>query len=477
MKNLNRILKIMSVTMVLSFASCQAVDIDPTHILDGSNAFKSMDDVESHLTGTYAYFRGYYANFGVLGDIMTDNLAETSESLGGLRSMSDWNYVANDGTVATAWATPYSMIKDANLVITNVGKFEETEAGQAARIKGQALAIRAFAHFELLKYFAIDYDRNSTELGVPLKLNNTIETPSRNTVEEVYDQVYADLADAKDLLSGTLDEDINSASSRTRIDAVVVDAIMARVALYAKDYATAIDAATNVIEDSGLGLADPADFASIWSEDAVANEVIWSIAYLPGQGQVAGNVFFVPNNRVAFNASQDLIALYDTDDDIRYGAYFSDELETPDRVGELVPIKYLGRNGAADGVVNFKVFRVSEMYLIRAEAYARTSQDALAMDDLNTLRAARINGYVDENLSGAILLQAIDTERRRELFLEGHRWFDLRRADAAINRGGDCAAPATACELAASSHRWVWPIPQAELNANPSIRGQQNPNY
>ncbi len=468
--------------MMLSLASaCEVVDIDPTHVLDGKNAFKSLEDVDAHLTGVYSYFRGYYANFGVLGDIMTDNLAETSESLGGLRAISDWKYVANDGTVNAAWQQPYQIIKDANLVIKNVDRFEETETGQAARIKGQALAIRALSHFELLKYFAIEYDRNSTALGVPIKINTDITTPSRNTVKEVYDQIYADLQDAKDLLSGTLDQSINTDLNRSRIDDIVVDAIMARVALYAKDYATAIDAATNVIEDSGLGLATPEEFASIWASDAVANEVIWSVTYTAGQGQVAANVFFVPNDRLAFKFSQDLIGLYDPIvDSVRYNAYFSDKIEAGNvhRLGELIPIKYLGRNPVEpDGVNNFKVFRVAEMYLIRAEAYAYSNQDANALDDLNTLRAARTPEYVDENYAGAELKEEIQIERRKELFLEGHRWFDLRRAEEDIDRGGDCQAPATACELPASSNRWAWPIPQSELNANPAIRNQQNPNY
>ncbi len=482
MKTFNKILKIMSISLVLSLgAACDAIDLQPTHVQDVKDAFKSMNDVDTHLNGVYSYFRGYYATFGTLGDIMSDDLAETPESLGGLRSVSDWNYVANDGTVFTAWSIPYQIINDANLVLGNVDRFDETADGQAARIKGQALAIRALAHFELLKYFAIEYERNSTALGVPLKLTfDPRATPSRNTVEEVYDQIYDDLTEAKALLSGPLDESINSADSRNKIDEIGVDAIMARVALYAKDYATAIDAASSVIDESDLALAEPNEFASIWSKDRVANEVIWSVAYLPGQGQVAANVFFVPNDRIEFNASLELLGLYDPATDIRYEAYFSDEIETEniDRAGELIPIKYLGRDASKpDGVVNFKVFRVAEMYLIRAEAYAYSSQDGNAMDDLNTLRDARISGYVDQNLTGIALKQAIEDERRKELFLEGHRWFDLHRAEKGINRGSDCAAPATACELPASSHRWVWPIPQAELNGNPGIRDQQNPNY
>jgi hypothetical protein len=479
MKTINRSIKVIVTSLVILISSCDVVNIDPTHILDGGNAFRSMSDVDQHLTGVYSSFRGgnyYGSSYGVLADMMADDIAENVESLGNFRQVVDWTYVANDGIVAGAWITPYATISDANLVIANVEKFEEEAEGQKARIKGQALAIRALAHFDLLRYFAQSYDRNSTTLAVPIKLNNSITTPSRNTVQEVYDQIYDDLDEAKTLLSGSLDEDINTASSRTRIDEIVVDAIQARVALYAKDYPTAISSATDVI-NSSLGLASQANFPSIWNADAVANEVIWSIAFLPGQGQPGGNVFFSINNRLSFIPSQAALDLYDAANDVRYDAYFSDDLTLPGRTGQIAPIKYLGRNGATDGNVNYKAFRVAEMYLIRAEAYANSTQDALAMADLNTLRAARITGYVNENLAGAILKSAIAEERRKELFIEGHRWFDLRRAGLSITRGADCLAPTTQCQLPSTSHRWVWPIPQTELDANPNMAGQQNPNY
>jgi len=162
--------------------------------------------------------------------------------------------------------------------------------------------------------------------------------------------------------------------------------------------------------------------------------------------------------------------------DIRYKTYFSSE--TSLRPNELIVSKYLGRGGAVDGLVNWKALRVSEMYLIRAEARARTGLNTEARVDLKTLRDQRISIADTEDLSDpAKLLAAILLERRRELFLEGHRWFDLRMAGAGISRGGDCKAPATACSLPAGSFRFVWPIPQDEIKANPNIASQQNAGY
>ncbi len=117
--------------------------------------------------------------------------------------------------------------------------------------------------------------------------------------------------------------------------------------------------------------------------------------------------------------------------------------------------KYLGKGTARDGAVNFKAFRTAEMYLIRAEANARSGNGAAA-------------------LSGAALLDAIANERRRELFVEGHRWFDLKRTTRTIARQG-CRPPATACNLAANNFRWTWPIPNNEILANSNVT--QNNGY
>ncbi len=468
---------IVGLIVALIMSCSDFTDIQPDHALTPNNAFKTMSDLELHLNGIYSGFQssGYFAlAYGVLPDMMSDNLAENVESLGNYRSTADWLYVANDGTISGIWATPYSIINDCNILLSNVDKFKETRTGQRNRLKGQALAIRALAHFDLLRYFGQSYDRNSTDLGVPVKTASNLDKPKRNTVKEVYDQVYADLAEAKSLMA-SMDQSINTSTSRSRIDLIGVNAIMARVAYYAKDYPTAIANATSAI-NSGLGLASRADFPTIWSEDAIPGEVIWSVAFIPGDGYVGGDVVFAINNRVSFKPSQNLLSIYNTLTDVRYTSYFSST--TSIRPGELIVSKYLGRNGATDGLVNWKAFRVGEMYLIRAESNARTGQNVTARADLKALRDSRNSVVDNEDLSNpTLLMSAIMQERRKELFLEGHRWFDLRMAGQGINRGSDCKAPATACSLAANSFRVVWPIPQDEIKANPNMAGQQNTGY
>lgn len=463
--------------MALIMSCSDFTNIQPDHALTANNAFKTMNDLELHLNGIYSGFQssGYFAlAYGTLPDMMSDNLAENVESLGNYRSTVDWLYVANDGTISAVWATPYGIINDCNILLSNVDQFKETKTGQRNRLKGQALAIRAVTHFDLLRYFGQSYDRNSTDFGVPIKTASNLDKPKRNTVKEVYDQIYSDLTEAKSLMA-SMDQSINTASDRSRIDLIVVNAIMARVAYYAKDYPTAISNATAAI-NGGLGLASRVDFPTIWTEDAIPGEVIWSVAFRPNDGYVGGDVVFAINNRISFKPSQNLLSIYNTLTDVRYTSYFSST--TSLRPGELIVSKYLGRNGATDGLVNWKAFRVGEMYLIRAEAYARTGQNLTARADLKALRDSRNSVTDTEDLSNpTLLLSAIMLERRKELFLEGHRWFDLRMAGQGISRGGDCKAPATSCSLAANSFRVVWPIPQDEIKANPNIAGQQNTGY
>jgi hypothetical protein len=164
-----------------------------------------------------------------------------------------------------------------------------------------------------------------------------------------------------------------------------------------------------------------------------------------------------------------LVDTYDQANDFRYSSYF----QIIDQ--RLVLSKYLAKSaqlGKPDGVVNFKALRTGEMYLIRAEANAKIGDETDALDDLNTLRAARINGYVSEILSGTALTDAIELERRKELICEGHRFFDLKRTTRTINRT-NCS---NFCTLSRTDRSWTWPIPQPEIDANPAIL-PQNPGY
>jgi hypothetical protein len=485
MKNIIKIS--FAAVLILATISCEkAVEKNPTHSATLENAFKSLDDFETSLSAAYTSMRGvgYYGrNQSVMADMMTDNLVQTPESLVNFIEMTDWAYTPQNGTIAETWLAGWSVINNANIIINNIDKFSSA-ANQTRinRIKGQAIAIRALAHFDLMKFFADNLDRNSTSAAIPYVTLSVLENspasskPSRLTVKEVYDAIYADIATVRTAFA-SIDRPINPATTRYYIDLTGLNAIQARVALYAKDWPTAITASTAVI--NALPLANRATFPLIWRDQSVS-EVAFASLFNTGEflSRLAGDVFSPPINRSQFEGDNNLFATINELNDVRFGVSVRRgyaTTATPVRANSrLVVVKYLGKGTALDGVVDWKAFRTGEMYLIRAEARANSSQSALALDDLNTLRAARINGFVNGTESGAALTAAIELERRKELFMEGHRWLDLKRTTRTINRGV-VVAPTTQSTLATSNRSWVWPIPQGERDANPSM--SQNAGY
>lgn len=476
--------------MLAAAAGCKKSDIElsPTHLETQENALKTIDNFEQALSAMYNNLRGvgYYGrNYSVLADMNADNLVQTGESLVNFLQITDWLYVADNGTVAETWLAAYRVVNDANIIINNIANVT-TAANQKRvnRIKGQAIAVRALAHFDLMRWFSDNMDRSSTSPGVYYNKLSVLETspaglkPSRQSVKENYDEIYADLTTARTLL-GDVDAPINTASNKSKVDLIGIAAIWARVGLYAKDYTRAVSEATTVI--NAVPLATRAVFPQIFKDQSQA-EVVFSVPFSTGEflSRVAGDCFSGPINRSQQEGAPALFALIDETNDIRFSVNVTrgfGTLATPVRgPSRLVITKHLGKGSATDGVINWKAFRTAEMYLIRAEANAKKTgpDEAAANADLNAVRSNRITGYVNVNLTGATLLDAIELERRKELFMEGHRWFDLKRTSRTINRGA-ISAPTTQATLASSSPKWVWPIPQGERDANPNMA--QNPGY
>lgn len=470
------------------------VDLTPEFSLDALTNPSNIRQVEEVLLGAYGGFRSanYYgsgsgtgAGWAMMPDVMSDNLYETLETLANSRNMADWTYQANTGQIGTLYSSPYVVIASANIVLRDIDKFT-TPANQlqANRIKGQAFAIRALAHFDLLRYFAVNYDRNSTSiLALAYTKEFSVSTslkPPRISNKEYYDAIFSDLTTAVTLL-GNVDKVINPASALTRpyIDRAVAYSIQARAYLYAGMWSDAVTAATNAINLRPLPALNQVAFSGMYNQTNVG-DMIWNVQFESGQSGPTFLVYFSTVSRSYFRPALEIAVVGGAtgliqSNDVRFNAYFSTV------GGRLAVTKYKGKGTVSDGNMNFIPFRTGELYLIRAEANARqgAANEAAAMADLNALRAARITGYVSETLTGSALLNAIADERRRELVAEGHRFFDLKRTTRIINRGAACGNSALSaagdCSLAPTDREWTLPIPEGVMNANQNM--VQNPGY
>jgi starch-binding outer membrane protein, SusD/RagB family len=478
MKRINGIYTFCFFVMVIFSGAChkQLNTIPDAQLTE----LKTFDDVQNALRGCYDGFQSlsYYANtansgspsaWSALPDLMGDDFVEALESLGNWNLQSEMIYSTDDAVVLGAFSQPYEIISRANNVLAAIASFETGATNlEAKRIKAQALAIRAHAHFDLLRYFATEYSRNSTALGVPVVTVFNPATalttlPSRKTVKETYDAIYADLLSA--LIAFRAGGNTTSNGSRNYIDSTVVYAMRARVNYYASDWAGVIADATVALDLRPL--SPTADFVSVFAtagEAAPVSEVYWAIpsdnAMRPG-GATSGS-----------GASYRVTSALTTIIQSFGGAYTNSGITRFNQAGigtaRTLCWKY-------PGIRSFKVFRAGEMMLMRAEAKHRIG-DITALTDLNLLRTAR--GVANGTETGASLLTAILTLRRVELLGEGHRWFDIKRSTKTIVRaecGSSGFSRASKCTISATERGWTFPIPFNDIKVNANLI--QNPGY
>lgn len=447
-------------------ASCMAdLDVKPTENIDQTVAFQSVDDLNAGVLGVYAAISTSTISVNSL--LSDEAMWPVENNIGaGTRAFS-WKQDGLTADVIAAWANFYQVLDRANRILEVIDNVYATtlEESTKQQLKGELLALRAFCHLELLRHYAVDYAPDS--MGIPVMLKSEIGKPYRDTVRRVYEQINSDLAAAKSLIPASF-------TNKSRITGLAISALQARAALWQQNWDAAIAASTEVI--NALPLAGRAEFPDIWLDRSNA-EVIWKLKR-EAQDAKFGDFYRDGSNRVLFAPSFKLISTFDAASDVRFSAYVKD-LAPGEPVRRWTVNKYIGGQAALANLADIKLFRVAEMYLVRAEAYASKGVSGLASGakDLNDLRARRINGYLPQVFATpAELMDAVLLERYRELAFEGHRYFDLRRKKRNIERWTqDVIQVPTALTLTPNDKAYYLPIPVREMQANENI--SQHPKY
>lgn len=448
---------ILAGTALLATA-CNYTDLNPTDQVDDGPVFSSASALEQVVNGAYAKIS--MAQILRVSSILSDDVRKGGQNGGASDDTFQWTYTASTGDHNDLWSKEYVVINLVNRILAgadNVPTENEAEKISKNNSIGTAKFLRAFNALELLLFFS-DIDKGDS-YGIPYTMQPVVlETPGRNTVNECFDYMIKDLEEAMPLLRQTSADDPVYASQ------TAAKALLARIYLYKKDYAKAYQYAAEVLQEKPL--AEMEKYADIWS-DTSHEEIIWKLKRLVGD-ETIGTIYWSADNSSAFEPSDALIASYEAND-IRLSTFIGDGV---DREGVKVKRvnKYKG-TAANVGLADAKILRSSEMLLIMAEAKAQTNL-AEACDLLNTLRARRIEGW--ENKAYATVREFTEQlllERRRELCFEGHRFFDMRRYRQPITK------ETIKKTLEVGNHRWIMPIPLAEMQGNPVIAQQQNPGY
>jgi hypothetical protein len=478
--------------LLLSVASCD-LDKYPYGSIVKDAAFQSVDDAKTFNTALYAHLRGaVYGVYMLSPDIQTD-LFHSSISFGNnYGSVYTWTFVSSDYDIRDVWAGCYSRIANVNNFLDNVDAIAtETDEERATLdvLKGEAYFLRAFYYEKLVKRFAKDYEPASADSdpGVPLTLTFDVNAqPARASVAETYEQILADLAAAKPLLT------TKGAPGADSITKDCITALEARVYLDMHRYSDAVTAANTLINSGTYPLVSTADdLRQVWVNDAVNESIFMLFASKPNElsntnDQYLGFLSATNRYRPNFIPEQWVVDLYD-DNDIRKEVFLKELPVSIENIETNLVLlnKYPGNPALYDGVTNYqhkcKVFRIAEAYLIKAEALAYNNQDAPALAALNDLRTKR-GLSAATGLTGDALKKEIQNERTRELIGEGTRLDDLKRWKLGVTRGAaqnaDAVSPgANYCDLSkqVNDNKFVWAIPSREIMTNPNL--VQNPGW
>ena len=437
-----------------AFTSCDSMlDIDPKENVDSDEIYKSVRYFEYGVVGVYNNMHLEYST--LLGAVMADECKLSSENSGvdGYAiHLNRWTYSSDDELLHETWKDYYHTLYKINTLLANSYKVpqeaaEEKEAMIA--LEGELKGLRAMVHFELHRIFGDSDAKMGQAMTVPyITSPDLFQKPGKTVLSDFYARLW------KDIL--TAERQVNNNQAPTRFSLYATYALAARVALYQKEYSQAIAYATKGIDNYPLATAD--QYAALWTDNQQA-EVIFKLAR-NNDDELRPNTLWYNFNtgKSLFYASSKLNGVYEKDD-LRFSLFFGEEQP-------LQIAKYSGE-GHENRISDLPVFRVAELYLIRAEAYFKTGGQIQALNDIKALAEARTQGeFTSTTLDESTIL----LERFKELAFEGHRYFDLKRLGKDLERQSeDLAAFTDQQQLLFGNVLYQLPIPLKEVQSNPNL--------
>ena len=472
---MKKIISILIISLFIASCSDDFLDVSPSQSLPPTEAFKDLTALGQTVLGMYSGLQEdeYYSYFMMAtpavkaDDFQTRQTGKRSQNLYMFNETAE---ASNGG--AGFWDQAYYILNIANSILENIDAVETNTVDEErlkSQYKGEALAMRALIHFDLARIYGKPYSVDNSSLAAPLII--TVQTPeddpARATVTSMYNQIVQDFNQSISLLTDdTNGGQFNSWSAK---------ALLSRVYLYMENNGEALSLAKDVINNGPYSLVSNQNYAASFSQDFNSErifEIVNTGADNPGSretiGYVAGPQFSTSGYGAIITTQEfeDLLAatpndvrntMLDIDDSGNTKGYFK---------------KWPGKPGASVILNNVPVIRLSEVYLNAAEAAVKSG----ATSDANNFLGAimdRANPGVSVPASPSLI--DVLTERRKEMALEGHRFFDLMRNNLSINRVGGRHLIGVPTSITSADSRIIFPIPQKEIRKSKSL--VQNPGY
>lgn len=418
--------------------------------------FNTLNDYQELLNNT-SIFNVCLPTIGLIGSdniFVRDRYIQTLQVID--RNSYLWNKEIFDGKTSFEYNFGYQAINYSNVVLDGIEKLgrNSANANEFDFIKGQAQFFRALFYFELAGLFCKPYfaETANTDKGLCLRRSPDInEKVKRSTVSETYNLILEDALNAAELLS-------ENTVFKTQPSKTAAYLLLARIYLNMADYENA-----KRYSDSSLSRS-----SALIDFNTVPNLNL-PYRFPDFKGQNPEIVFYAQGNLYQTIYPSDNVT-YSLVDTVLYRHYDLNDLRRVFFYREFDSASIKFRGGYTGAANNFCGLGINEAVLTRAESNARLGRLDDAKRDLNELLNYRYKRgtYIQyESTNPDSILGKILLERRKELPFTGNiRWQDLRR----LNLDPSLATPIfrkindVIKELKPNDSRYVYPIPQSEIN-------------
>lgn len=450
MKNILKYIILLLIAFPLT--ECE-LDVIPEDALTSDQIVNTSDGLSSLVNGLYAIFKEsadygshcYIRQFYQMSDFASDDIVcayKTEDDL--INSFRFRDRTAEKSNINYFWEMSYKIVYGANVAISMAD--EKGDDPLTNQLKGESYFLRAYAMHNLTRFFAKPYsEANKGMPGMILREDKTDNMPkARASLEETYAYIISSLKTAESLMEDDM-PDGRANDNHKYAGKQAVWALLSRVYLYKGELDNCITYADMVINSERFALETAESYPAFFSSAKTGSEGIWLIPFNPVDDQLEGSVASMIYN--GNNCWAEEGATTSLMDDMGFGTDMVDIdqrwkyiLTEEPVVKNGITMYYISKFSEQDGspTLSSPVFlRLAEVYLNRAEAFAKQGEISMAVADLNTIRENRlivpegevIDDYlVDEAAIGSgEILDVVLKERRIELAFEGHRIFDLLR--------------------------------------------------
>ena len=445
-------ISIIAAFLCWTFAGC-IKEITPSDAITTSSLVQTKEGLTSAVNGAYSLFKDhiefngsmdlnlmYLRQYFQMSDYASDDIVCGQVTTDPFFNSFTLNHTPTQTNARYFWYISYKIINDANTVIEAAEKIENPDES-IQQLIGECYFIRAFCHFNLTRFYAKPYSVDANSPGIILRLSTAEEgQKARASVKEVYDAITADAEKAATLMNKP--RGVQYASKEAAW------ALLSRAYLYEEDNDKAIEYSNKVINSNRFNLETATGFTSMFANAQSSKETIFCIAFsnvddYGKAGSIASMIYSDGNSgwgeEFASKSLRD--SMSSQPDDVRwnYIVPVKDGSGTVKKMNgiEIYYITKFSNQGGSPTLSSPIMFRLSEMYLNRAEAYAKKGNEAGALNDVDEIRKNRglENDLYDQQLpAGKSALDVVLKERHIELAFEGHRTFDVYRNKRSLNR-------------------------------------------